>query len=107
KGVRTASVRLAIPKDTVFVSQKVDSTASVFVETDNGITLSTEQVQAIVHLTSASIDGMKPSNVAVVDASGTVLSAVGVGATGSADKQASDYEGRVTAAVQSMLDRVV
>ena len=106
-GVKTASVQLAIPEDTVFVSDKRDPTASVFVETDNGVTLGADAVQAIVHLTSASIDGMDATNVAVIDAAGTVLSAVGVGATGSADKQSSDYEERVGAAVQTMLDRVV
>ncbi|UON92511.1 flagellar M-ring protein FliF [Arthrobacter zhangbolii] len=106
-GVKNASVQLAIPEDTVFVSQKSDPTASVFVETANGTTLTADQVQAIVHLTSASVDGMQSTDVAVIDATGTVLSAVGVGATGSADKQATDYEQRVGASVQSMLDRVV
>jgi flagellar M-ring protein FliF len=107
KGVKAASVRLAIPQDTVFVSEKKDPTASVFVETQNGVTLSSDQVQAIVHLTSAAITGMKPTDVAVIDSSGTVLSAVGTGATGGADKQASDYETRVRTAVQAMLDKVV
>jgi flagellar M-ring protein FliF len=107
KGVKTASVRLAIPQDTVFVSEKKDPTASVFVETQNGVTLSADQVQAIVHLTSAAITGMKPTDVAVIDASGTVLSAVGSGAVGGADKQAGDYEARVKTAVQDMLDKVV
>jgi flagellar M-ring protein FliF len=107
KGVKTASVRLAIPEDTVFVSEKKDPTASVFVETQNGVTLNGDQVQAIVHLTSAAITGMQPTDVAVIDASGTVLSAVGTGAVGGADKQASDYETRVRTAVQAMLDKVV
>ncbi|MCU1546859.1 MAG: flagellar M-ring protein FliF [Homoserinimonas sp.] len=107
KGVQTASVRLAIPEETVFVATKAEPTASVFVETKNGVTLTAEQVQAIVHLTSASIDGMKTTNVAVIDSKGTVLSAVGVGATGTSDKQAADYEERVQGAVQAMLDQVV
>ena len=106
-GVQSASVQLAIPKDTVFVSEKNAPTASVFVQARNGVTLSSDQVQAIVHLTSASIDGMKASDVAVIDSTGTVLSAVGIGATGSADKQASDYESGVQSAVQAMLDKVV
>ncbi|MCQ2002041.1 flagellar M-ring protein FliF [Arthrobacter sp. zg-Y108] len=106
-GVKNASVQLAIPEDTVFVSEKVDPTASVFVETQSGSTLSSDQVQAIVHLTSASVDGMQSTDVAVIDATGTVLSAVGTGAIGSADKQATDYEQRITASVQTMLDRVV
>lgn len=107
KGVKTASVRLAIPEDTVFVSEKKDPTASVFVETQSGVTLTADQVQAIVHLTSAAVTGMKPTDVAVIDADGTVLSAVGTGATGGADKQATDYENRVKSAVQDMLDKVV
>jgi flagellar M-ring protein FliF len=107
KGVKTASVRLAIPKETVFVSEKSDPTASVFVQTQNGVTLNDGQVQAIVHLTSASIEGMKSSDVAVIDSQGIVLSAAGVDAAGGAGKQASDYETRTRTAVQSMLDRVV
>jgi flagellar M-ring protein FliF len=106
-GVQTASVQLAIPEDTVFVSEKNAPTASVFVQARNGVTLSNDQVQAIVHLTSASIDGMKSSDVAVIDSTGTVLSAVGIGATGSSDQQATDYEARVRNSVQAMLDQVV
>jgi len=107
KGVKTASVRLAIPKETVFVSEKNDPTASVFVETQSGVTLTSDQVQAIVHLTSASIDGMAPTDVAVIDSDGSVLSAVGEGATGGADQQVSDYEAGIRASVQTMLDKVV
>lgn len=107
KGVQTASVQLALPKDTVFSSEKQDPTASVFVQTAAGASLSTEQVQAIVHLTSASIEDMKPTDVAVIDSRGTVLSAVGTGVSGGADQQASDYQDRVRTDVQSMLDRVL
>jgi flagellar M-ring protein FliF len=107
KGITVASVQLAIPEDSVFVSERLDPTASVFVQTDTGVTLDSDQINAIVHLTSASIEGMSATNVAVIDASGAVLSAVGTGATGSADSQASDYEQRVRATVQAMLDRIV
>ena len=107
KGVKTASVQLAIPKDTVFVSNKADPTASVFIATDNGVTLNSDQVQAIVHLTSSYIDGMKTSDVSVVDSQGRVLSAAGVDVAGSGSKQASDYEERLRNSVQAMLDKVV
>jgi flagellar M-ring protein FliF len=50
---------------------------------------------------------MKPENVAVVDQAGHTLSAAGVGATGGVDQQAGDYEARVEASVQQMLDTVV
>ncbi|MEJ1921887.1 flagellar basal-body MS-ring/collar protein FliF [Microbacterium sp. KHB019] len=106
-GVSAASVQLAIPEESVFVSETVDPTASVFIETGNGSTLSQKQVEAIVHLTSAAVSGMKPENVAVVDQTGHTLSAAGVGATGGVDQQAGDYEARVEASVQQMLDTVV
>jgi flagellar M-ring protein FliF len=107
KGVTAASVQLAIPEESVFVSETIDPTASVFVETSGSSTLSPKQVEAIVHLTSAAVSGMKPENVAVVDQSGQTLSAAGVGTSGGIDQQASDYEARVTASVQQMLDTVV
>ena len=83
-GVKTASVHLAIPEKTVFVSKTANPTASVFVDTKNGVTLGREQVQAIVHLTSASVEGMAPTDVAVIDAKGNVLSIVGGDPAGAA-----------------------
>ncbi|WP_426184683.1 flagellar basal-body MS-ring/collar protein FliF [Microbacterium sp. TWP3-1-2b2] len=106
-GVSAASVQLAIPEESVFVSETIDPTASVFVETGDSTTLTNKQVEAIVHLTSAAVSGMKPENVAVVDQSGQTLSAVGAGAIGGIDQQAGDYEARVTHSVQQMLDTVL
>ena len=106
-GIQTASVQLAIPQQTVFADQKTDPTASVFVATKAGVTLTSEQVQAIVHLTSASIEGMKATDVSVVDSQGNVLSAVGTGATGSASQQAGEYQTQTQSSVQAMLDKVV
>jgi flagellar M-ring protein FliF len=103
-GVRTASVQLAIPKESVFVSETSDPTASVFIDTVT--TLSADQIQAIVHLTSASVDGLKADNVSVVDAKGNVLSAVGGVATSGSDVAAS-YEASVRSKVQSMLDTLL
>lgn len=105
RGVTAASVQLAIPEQTVFVDEQTQPTASVFLETSGS--LSTSQVQAIVHLTSAAVDGLAPENVSVVDSTGTLLSVVGAGAVGSASQQAGDYEQQVQATVQTMLDRVL
>lgn len=106
-GIEAASVQLALPEETVFVEEQRDPTASVFVQTKAGVRLTTGQVDAIVHLTSAAVEGMRSEDVAVIDADGTVLSAVGVGPAGGIDTQAGDYEQRVTASVQQMLDRIV
>lgn len=106
-GVKLASVKLAVPEQTVFVASKTNPTASIFVETKPGTTLTRDQVQSVVHLTSAAVDGLKPEDVSVVDSAGNLLSAAGVGITGGADQQASDYETRVAGSIQGMLDRVV
>lgn len=107
RGVQNASVKLAIPESTVFTSTKLDPTASVFIESAGSTQLSTDQVDAVVHLVSSAVEGLTPSNVSVVDAKGNVLSAAGAELGGGADKQATEYEKRTTAAVQTMLDRVL
>ncbi|MFJ4037731.1 flagellar basal-body MS-ring/collar protein FliF [Microbacterium sp. NPDC090007] len=106
-GVTAASVQLAIPEESVFVAEARHPTASVFVKTQGGATLTEDQVAAIVHLTSAAIPGMTPEDVAVTDQAGKVLAAVGTGLTGSAGSQANEYEAKVAASVTSMLERIV
>ncbi|GAA3338398.1 flagellar basal-body MS-ring/collar protein FliF [Curtobacterium pusillum] len=103
-GVQTATVQLAIPEKTVFVSEEKDPTASVFIATKNGAELSTDQVQAIVHLTSAAVEGMQPTDVSVVDSKGQTLSAVGTGATGGGADQAADYDAATSKKIQDLLD---
>lgn len=106
-GVESATVRLAMPQETVFTETAGEPTASVFVRTRAGSTLGADQVQAITHLVAAGIPEMAPTDVAVVDASGQVLSAVGTGTTGLSGGEVSDYEERVRSSVQTLLDRVI
>lgn len=106
-GISAASVQLAIPEESVFVSEKQNPTASVFVKTQSGSALDDDQVQAIVHLTSAAVPGMTPEGVAVTDQDGRVLSAVGAGLAGNASKQATEHEAKVAAAVSQMLETIV
>lgn len=107
-GVETATVRLALPEESVFVSEQADPTASVFIKTKAGATIDSDKVQSIVHLVSAGIEGMKPTDVAVVDADGKVLSAVGgTQAGGLQGSQTAEYETRVASNVQTMLERIV
>jgi flagellar M-ring protein FliF len=108
QGVELATVKLAIPEDTVFVSETAAPTASVFIQASTGTTLTDDQVQSIVNLVSASVEGMKTTDVAVIDSTGTVLSAVGGGtAGGGTNKQTLAYEDRVAASIQAMLDPIV
>lgn len=106
-GVQTATVQLAIPEKTVFTDQQGKPTASVFVQTVPGQSLSSDKVDAIVHLVSSAVPGLDATNVSVVDAQGNVLSALGVGTSGSDSKQAREYQQRTEASVQSVLDTVL
>jgi len=105
-GVQTASVHLAIPTESVFDSTQTPTTASVFIKTQGGQDLTTAQVDAITHLTAASVDNLKPTNVSVISANGTLLS--GSGATdASGSSNGSTYESHVQNSIQTMLDRVL
>ncbi|GAA0917284.1 flagellar basal-body MS-ring/collar protein FliF [Virgisporangium aurantiacum] len=110
-GVTAATVHLAIPQKDVFTDEQQKPTASVLVATGAGKELTDDQVQAVVHLVSSSIEGLEPSAVTVVGADGKVLSANGSGSGGtSSDSRAratSDYESRLNAAVQRMLDQAL
>lgn len=106
-GVSNADVKLAIPQPTVFTDKTQDPTASVFVQLDPGTRLSQSQVQAIVHLVSASIVGMKSTDVSVVDQKGDVLSTVGGGPVGGTNTQTATYDRSAQSSVQSMLDQVL
>ncbi|MFP5346366.1 MAG: flagellar basal-body MS-ring/collar protein FliF [Actinomycetes bacterium] len=109
-GVKGAVVHLAIPAKDVFLDETKNPTASVLVETQPGKELPAQQVQSIVHLVASSVEGLSPDDVTVVDAKGQLLSAAGNGAGaagGIRDQQTTEYEARVTTAVQQVLDRVV
>lgn len=73
--VRHARVHLAIPKDSVFVRERKEPTASVFVELFSGRKLDDNQVAAIANLVASSISSLSEKNVTVVDQRGRMLNA--------------------------------
>ncbi len=108
--VDTAVVHVAMPQETLFQSDKQPTTASVLVATRPGVTLTSGQVQAIVHLVASSVEGLDPKQVTVTDAAGDVLSAAGDGVDTIGDTRAQQvkaFEDRMSGSVSSMLDRVV
>ncbi|MGY2082614.1 flagellar basal-body MS-ring/collar protein FliF [Blastococcus sp. SYSU DS0539] len=110
-GVNSAVVHVALPEDEVFVSDKAEPTASVLLDLTPGTTLSGEQIQAVTNLVSASIRDMDPDQVTVADSTGQVLSAAGTGVTAAAGDARSqveqEYENRLSASAQKILDSVV
>ncbi|MGY1720128.1 flagellar basal-body MS-ring/collar protein FliF [Blastococcus sp. SYSU DS0552] len=110
-GVNSAVVHVALPKDEVFVADKAEPTASVLLDLAPGTALTGEQIQAVTNLVSSSIQDMDPDQVTVADSTGRVLSAAGTGVTAAAGDARSqveqDYENRLAANAQKILDQVV
>ncbi|MDH5464399.1 MAG: flagellar basal-body MS-ring/collar protein FliF, partial [Thiovulaceae bacterium] len=71
--IDSASVHLAIPKESVFVSKATPPTASVAVKFEQNMRLTRKQVTGIKHLIAASVPKMAVENVTVVDADGVPL----------------------------------
>jgi flagellar M-ring protein FliF len=108
-GVNTAVVHLALPPKKVFADEQDPPTASVLIDTTAGATFDAEQVQAIVHLVAASVDGLDPDDVTVADSSGKVLSSGETGGLGAStrDQQVASFQKQKTQQIQTMLDRVL
>jgi len=73
EGIESVRVHLATPDRSVFVRENSAPSASVMVRLASGRSLSPEQVGAIVNLVAASVPGMGPEGVRVVDQNGRLL----------------------------------
>ena len=74
EGLVTARVHLAIPEKSVFARASTPPSGSVFLQMENGRSLSRQQVDAIVHLVASSVPFMAKNDVTVVDQYGNLLS---------------------------------
>ncbi|HET9443297.1 MAG TPA: flagellar basal-body MS-ring/collar protein FliF [Acidimicrobiales bacterium] len=108
EGVDAANVHLVIPKDDLFADDERHPSASVLVKTAPGKVMASNQVQAVVHLVSSSVEGLQPDQVTVADAKGNVLSAPGqqgVDAAGgdARAQQAQTFEQSLSRSVEELL----
>lgn len=111
-GVSSAVVHLALPNKQVFSDTQDPTTASVLLDIKPGVSLGTNQVQAVVHLVASSVDGLDPAKVTVADQSGKMLSSPGDGTGGALaastrDEQVSAFQNQEVARIQAIIDRVV
>jgi flagellar M-ring protein FliF len=111
-GVSSAVVNVVIPQESLFSSSSDQPSASVLVSLQSGITLSAEQVEAIVHLVASSIEGLTPDNVTVADSNGDVLNAPGTDAgnvaAGTIEQQQTEtYDQSLDDSLQDMLATVL
>ncbi len=111
-GVESARVHLALPERSLFVAEDRRPSASVVVKLVSGRTLSRAQVDGIVHLVAASVEGMSAEAVTVVDEGGRMLTQDRhgedtAGVSNSALEYQQTVERQLAERVESMLGAVV
>jgi flagellar M-ring protein FliF len=101
--VRNARVHLAMPEKNVFAREQMPPSASVILDLVPGARLRADQVRGIVALMAASVEGLDPAGVTVVDSSGRELG----GGGGSGEFAASSEQLRIQQDVESHFQRKV
>jgi len=74
RGVRRARVHLSIPESSPFVAEQKPPAASVVLELDRGVELSSSEVRGVASLVSGAVEGMRPENVIIINDRGKKLS---------------------------------
>jgi len=110
--VQAARVHLAMPKDSIFVSEQKQATASVLLNLHPGRALDPQQVSAIVHLVASSVPGLPTKNVTVVDQNGSLLSDTSKGASlngmdPSQTKYVQELQQNVVKRIESIITPIV
>ena len=91
--IEAATVHLALPKESVFVSKTTPPSASVVIKTVDGMRLSRKQIDGIKNLVAAAVANLNPENVKIVNEFGESLSS-GVEEEGELAKRQIAYKNR-------------
>lgn len=75
-GVSSARVHIVMPKQSLFVREKSEPTAAIYVRNRRGAELDKKQIRGIQHLVSRSVEGLNVSNIAIIDSEGKLLTDV-------------------------------
>ncbi len=70
----SARVHIMVPEPTLFIEKEKAASASVVIKLAPGKKLRPEQVEGITNLVAASVEGLAPENVTVIDSHGKVVS---------------------------------
>src|SRR5215470_7597142 len=111
-GVESARVHLALPERSLFVAENRRPSASVVLRLAPGRTLSGGQIDGVVHLVAASVEGLNADDVTVVDEAGRMLTpdrrgTDAAGASSTSLELQRSFERTAEERVESMLGAVV
>ncbi|WP_343189717.1 flagellar basal-body MS-ring/collar protein FliF [Buchnera aphidicola (Pseudoregma panicola)] len=71
--IKNASVHLVINSKSIFIDNDIDSSASILLTLKFGKYLDSRKIDAILHLVSTSVSGLKYKNITIVDQYGNFL----------------------------------
>ena len=92
QNVESARVHLALPPESLFIDETKEPSASVVLRLRGSGILIPNQVRAIANLVASGVDGLKPSNVSIIDGHGRMMS--GAGETADSAMSASQTEAK-------------
>ena len=111
-GVSAARVHLVMPRREPFSRERGEAQASVVLQMRGSQRLDRDGVQAVLHLVSAAVPGLRPQNISIVDGRAELLARGGQALPGSEQGLALTHEElrraqemRIARGVEEMLER--
>ncbi|MED5526689.1 MAG: flagellar basal-body MS-ring/collar protein FliF [Pseudomonadota bacterium] len=101
--VKRARVLLAIPKDSVFLRERQQPSATVVLNLARGSSLKQEEVDSIVDMVASAVHGLSPDKVTVTDQNGRLLNSGSQNALAARSRKELELE---TAREKQYLDKV-
>lgn len=74
RGVARARVHLSIPDSSPFVTERKPPSASIVLDVERGVTMTSDEIKGLQSLVASSVDGMRGHHVVVIDSRGKKLS---------------------------------
>ena len=105
-----ANVHIVMPEKALFESEQKKTTASVFLKLKDGAQLNPGAVSGVQRLVAASVEGLDPGDVTIVDSRGNLLSRKIDGVDALTSEQydmQNKVESYIASKAQSMLDAVL
>lgn len=72
-GILSASVKIGIPKESVFTQRKTDPTSSAVLNLREGTALSQKQIAGIKNFIASAVPKLKPENIKLINQNGSLL----------------------------------
>jgi flagellar M-ring protein FliF len=109
--IQSARVHLVLPQRELFSHNTQAATASVFLKTRGGVTLTREQIAAIEHMIAAAVPQLQPTQISIVDDKGSLLarptSGTASGVGGNADDMRLAFEQAQARKIEDLLGQTL